>query len=410
MIERRPPSSGLEARFFQTNSEGEFVEHLHGLRGARRRRRCSTRARGRTTRGRSTTRSRSPALPAVEVHLSDIDAREPWRRVSVIARPVPRRRSRAGRRGLPRGARRARARSSSRARDGERRRASAGGLERSRAPRGRAAGAELDALIVDRAANVRYLTGYTGSNGLALISAERRRAAAASSPTSATPTPGRRGARRRRSSARSSPASCSTRVAARAGSGGGRVGFDDAQHDRRRARTPAASCAGAASSSSPLRGLVERLRAVKDAGEIARIARRRGARRRGAARRSAKRGLVGPHRARGGDRARARDAPARRRARRASPRSSPPARTARCRTRSPREVPIAAATARHDRLGRAARRLLLGLHAHRTRPARASRAQAREVYELVLGAQLRRPRGGRAGRQRPRGRRAWRAR
>ena len=45
---------------------------------------CSTRARGRTTRGRSATRSRSPALPAVEVHLSDVQNREPWRRVSVL--------------------------------------------------------------------------------------------------------------------------------------------------------------------------------------------------------------------------------------------------------------------------------------------------------------------------------------
>ena len=45
---------------------------------------CSTRAPGRTTRGRSATRSRSPPLPAVEVHLSAVDEREEFRRVSVI--------------------------------------------------------------------------------------------------------------------------------------------------------------------------------------------------------------------------------------------------------------------------------------------------------------------------------------
>ena len=31
------------------------------------------------------------------------------------------------------------------------------------------ADAELDALVVEGAANLRYLTGYTGSNGLALV-------------------------------------------------------------------------------------------------------------------------------------------------------------------------------------------------------------------------------------------------
>ena len=56
---------GLEARFFQTNFEGEYVEEIH----------------------------RAPdysdaielaGLPAVEVHLTDVMAREEFRRTSVI--------------------------------------------------------------------------------------------------------------------------------------------------------------------------------------------------------------------------------------------------------------------------------------------------------------------------------------
>ena len=44
----------------------------------------STRAPGRTTRSRFATRSKIAALPAVEVHLSDVYAREEWRQASVI--------------------------------------------------------------------------------------------------------------------------------------------------------------------------------------------------------------------------------------------------------------------------------------------------------------------------------------
>ena len=43
---------------------------------------------------------------------------------------------------------------------------------------------ELDALLVTDLVNVRWLTGYTGSNGLALVGPGR--AARSSSPTSAT--------------------------------------------------------------------------------------------------------------------------------------------------------------------------------------------------------------------------------
>ncbi len=73
----------VETRFFHTNFEGEYVEHLHNL--------------GELVDavilnpGAWTHYSwaihdalAAAALPAVEVHLSNIRAREPWRAVSVI--------------------------------------------------------------------------------------------------------------------------------------------------------------------------------------------------------------------------------------------------------------------------------------------------------------------------------------
>jgi 3-dehydroquinate dehydratase-2 len=74
---------GLRARFFQTNSEGELVERLHLLR---------ENADGILINPGAWTHYawaihdalEIAALPAVEVHLSDVKAREPWRRVSVI--------------------------------------------------------------------------------------------------------------------------------------------------------------------------------------------------------------------------------------------------------------------------------------------------------------------------------------
>jgi 3-dehydroquinate dehydratase-2 len=74
---------GLEVRCLQTDHEGEFVQHLHGLDGM------------------SDAVVLNPGawthyswaihdalelcgLPAVEVHLSDVQAREQWRRVSVV--------------------------------------------------------------------------------------------------------------------------------------------------------------------------------------------------------------------------------------------------------------------------------------------------------------------------------------
>ena len=74
---------GLELQFFQTNHEGNFVEHIHKLDGL---------ADGVLLNPGAWTHYswairdalEVAALPAVEVHLSDPDRREEWRRVSVI--------------------------------------------------------------------------------------------------------------------------------------------------------------------------------------------------------------------------------------------------------------------------------------------------------------------------------------
>jgi 3-dehydroquinate dehydratase-2 len=74
----------LDARFFQTNSEAEFVEHLH---------RVADVADGIVLNaGAWSHYSRAigealafAGLPAIEVHLSDVMAREAWRRVSVLS-------------------------------------------------------------------------------------------------------------------------------------------------------------------------------------------------------------------------------------------------------------------------------------------------------------------------------------
>jgi 3-dehydroquinate dehydratase II len=75
---------GLATRFFQTNHEGEFVEHLHGLEGL---------ADGIIINPGAWTHYsyairdalELARLPAVEVHLSDVESREEFRRQSVIS-------------------------------------------------------------------------------------------------------------------------------------------------------------------------------------------------------------------------------------------------------------------------------------------------------------------------------------
>jgi len=74
---------GLEPRFFQTNHEGEFVERLHKLGGLAD---AIVLNPGAWTHYSWAIHDalELAGLPAVEVHISDVDAREEWRRVSVI--------------------------------------------------------------------------------------------------------------------------------------------------------------------------------------------------------------------------------------------------------------------------------------------------------------------------------------
>ncbi len=73
----------LEVRFLQTNAESEFIEHLQGLLGM---------VDGLVLNAGAWSHYswairdalEIAALPAVEVHLSDVKSREEWRRVSVM--------------------------------------------------------------------------------------------------------------------------------------------------------------------------------------------------------------------------------------------------------------------------------------------------------------------------------------
>ncbi len=83
-IARAADELGLATRFFQTNHEGEFVEHLHRLDGL---------ADGLVLNPGAWTHYsyairdalELAGLPAVEIHLSDVDAREQFRRHSVLS-------------------------------------------------------------------------------------------------------------------------------------------------------------------------------------------------------------------------------------------------------------------------------------------------------------------------------------
>jgi len=75
---------GFEAQFFQTNAEGEYVERLHRLEDIADALILNP---GAWTHYSYAIRDalEIAALPAVEVHLSDVQNREPFRRISVIS-------------------------------------------------------------------------------------------------------------------------------------------------------------------------------------------------------------------------------------------------------------------------------------------------------------------------------------
>jgi 3-dehydroquinate dehydratase-2 len=82
-IGRWAREQNLEAIFFQTNSEGEFVEYLHRV--------PELADSAIVNAGAWSHYSRAIAdaldvagLPSVEVHLSDVESREEWRRLSVF--------------------------------------------------------------------------------------------------------------------------------------------------------------------------------------------------------------------------------------------------------------------------------------------------------------------------------------
>ena len=221
----------------------------------------------------------------------------------------------------------------------------------------------VDRLLVSAPVNVRYLCGYTGSNGLLLVDAgERAEHRFFTDFRYVTQSAEQVPEEIEREIAPGDLLEAAARALGEGGATGAQtLGFDDAsltvkQHARLR------ELLAQGWELVPCSGIVERLREVKDEQEIERI-RAASELADQALSEVLEAGLVGTHRARGGNRAGAAHAPPRRagtelpldrRKRRA--RSAPTRRAARRRDRRGR--------ARHDRLGRLPRWLLLGLHPH----------------------------------------------
>ena len=183
---------GLETRFFQTNHEGAFVEHLHALEGQADAILLNP---GAWTHYAWAIRDalEIAALPALEIHLSDVEAREPWRRVSVIRDLCFATISGRGPDGYRDALELLREELERRPAVSAARRAADAGARARRAPRRPSCRErEVDALLVGSPVDLRYLTGFTGTHGAGAASrpsAERAAQASAgtgSSPTSAT--------------------------------------------------------------------------------------------------------------------------------------------------------------------------------------------------------------------------------
>jgi 3-dehydroquinate dehydratase II len=82
-IRRWAREMDLEARFFQSNSEGEFCEHLHRLPELADAVLINAGAWSHYSRAIADALEIT-GLPAVEVHLSNVEAREDWRQLSVF--------------------------------------------------------------------------------------------------------------------------------------------------------------------------------------------------------------------------------------------------------------------------------------------------------------------------------------
>jgi 3-dehydroquinate dehydratase-2 len=82
-IEEQARDLGLQTRFFQTNYEGAFVERLHALAGEADAILLNP---GSWTHYAWAIRDalEIAGLPALEIHLSDVQNREQWRRTSVV--------------------------------------------------------------------------------------------------------------------------------------------------------------------------------------------------------------------------------------------------------------------------------------------------------------------------------------
>jgi 3-dehydroquinate dehydratase II len=82
-VAERAAGLDMRVRFFQTNHEGAFVERLHALGGETDALLLNP---GSWTHYAWAIRDalEIAGVPALEIHLSDVDAREPWRRRSVI--------------------------------------------------------------------------------------------------------------------------------------------------------------------------------------------------------------------------------------------------------------------------------------------------------------------------------------